>query len=59
MVWKLTLVSHQIFIGTNTVLLQLVIEGLSGYLNTDAQYYLDIDYLLFQGGIQYPQMSLP
>ena len=57
MIWKLTLISHQVVIGTDKVLLQLVVESLSGDLHADSKHYLNVHHVLFQCSIQDPQMS--
>ena len=48
MLLKLSLVCHDIVVGANEVLLQLVVEGLAGDLHTDAQHDMDINDLLLQ-----------
>ena len=58
-VWELVLVVHEVLVGADKVLLQLVVEGLSRYLHTDAEHNLDVDDLLLECCVQYPQMSLP
>ena len=59
MVCELGLVGLQVLVSTYKVLLQLVVEGLSGYLHTNTKHYLYINYLLLECCIQYAQMSLP
>ena len=59
MVGELGLVGHYVVVGADKVLLQLIVECLSGYLHADAKYDLDVYYLFFQCSIQYPQMPLP
>jgi hypothetical protein len=48
---ELTLIRHDEFKRTYHVLLQLVVEGLSRNLHTDAKHDRCVDYLLLQGRI--------
>lgn len=52
---ELALVGHQVLVRAGDVVVQLVVEGLSGDLHADAQHDGRVNYLLFQGG----QKDLP
>ena len=48
MLLELGLIRHDVVVGADEVLLQLVIEGLAGDLHADAKDDMDIDYLLLK-----------
>ena len=49
MLLKLRLIRHDVIVRAREVFLELVVEGLSGNLNADAQHDLNVDDLFFQG----------
>jgi len=53
---KLGLVCHDIVIGTDEVLLQLIVESLSTDLHANAKNYLNVNNLFFKGGLKDAKM---
>ena len=48
MLLELGLVRHDVVVGDDEVLLQLVVEGLARDLHADTKHDMDVDDLLFQ-----------
>lgn len=59
MALKQALIRHDVVVGKDKILIELVVEGLTGDLDTDTEDDLYVDDLLAQGRIQDPQVPLP